>query len=476
MSELGDQALDRAEAKRGLIAFTRRAWPILEPGAPYIHGWHGDAIAEHLEATLDGRLTRLLINIPPGTAKSTYISVLFPAWVWTFRPQARFLSASHELGLALRDNRKSRLLISSPWYQTRWPVALAPDQNEKAYFENAARGFRQAAAFASLTGKRADWLLIDDPQSPELAYSATHREASLRIFDETLPSRLNDPEKSVIIVIMQRLHERDISGHILQRELGYEHLCLPMEFEPERRCTTSIGWRDPREYAGELLFPERFPRTVVMRDQKALGSFASAGQLQQRPAPREGGMFQRAWLKSLPAVPAGTRWVRGWDLAASTAKTAAYTAGVKLGQAPDGRFVIAHVVRERASAAGVEHLLLTTAQSDGPHVQGSLPQDPGQAGKAQAARFIKMLAGYPYRASPETGDKQTRAAPLSAQAEAGNLYLMPGPWREAFIEELTAFPNGAFADQVDAASRAFMELIEAGRVEGMLFKKAQRQR
>jgi predicted phage terminase large subunit-like protein len=257
---------------------------------------------------------------------------------------------------------------------------------------------------------------------------------------------------------MQRLHERDTSGIILDRKLPYVHLCLPMRFEPDRRCVTPI-FTDPRTHDGELLFPERFAEAQVSDLEKTLMAYATAGQLQQRPTPRGGGMIKREWLPIVKAAPAGCRWVRAWDLAATDEKTAAWTAGVKMGKTPDGRYVIADVRRIQGSANAVEQLLKTTASQDGVEVRGSLPQDPGQAGKSQVQYLIKQLAGFAYTATPESGDKATRAEPLAAQAEAGNVVLVEGEWNQAFIEEAETFPRGKFKDQIDAASRAFAELV-----------------
>ncbi|MBK3400446.1 phage terminase large subunit [Methylobacterium sp. IF7SW-B2] len=278
--------------------------------------------------------------------------------------------------------------------------------------------------------------------------------ASLRALAWTGPS-----------AIMQRLHERDLSGVILARSLGYDHLMLPMEFEPERACATRIGFSDPRREPGELLFPARFPKHVVERDTATMGAYAAAGQYQQRPAPRDGGLFKRGWFTLVRAVPAGCTEVRAWDLAASVPRPGRqpdYTAGVKLARSPDGRLYVRDVRRDRLSAGGVERLILATAAEDGPACRISLPQDPGQAGKAQAQYLVGRLAGYDARASPESGDKATRAAPVSAQAEAGNFHLVAGPWNEAFLDELCTFPNGAFLDQVDALSRAFSALARPG--------------
>lgn len=402
------------------------------------------------------------MNVPPGCMKSLLTGVFFTAWEWGPRARAdlRFLGTSHKQDLAVRDNMKCRRLIQSEWYQVRWPILLTSDQNAKTKFENDQTGFREAMAFRSMTGSRGDRVLLDDPLSVDDAKSDVELQSAEETFCESLPTRVNN-EHSAKIVIMQRLHERDTSGVILAKDLGYVHLMLPMEFEPDRKCRTIIGFEDPRTEAGELLFPERFPKDQVEKLKVPLGSYGVAGQFQQRPAPREGGMFKRHWFGTARAIPAGTRFVRGWDLAASTGNSAAYTAGVKIGKQPDGRFIIAHCVRDRLSAGGVERLIVSTATSDGTDCRISIPQDPGQAGKGQAQYLVRQLAGFSVKATPETGKKETRAEPLSAQAEGGNVDILrtgdpvKDAWIEPFLDEITVFPSGQFKDQTDAATRAF---------------------
>lgn len=444
-----------------LSGFIREAWHVLEPSQPYIHGWHVDAIAEHLEAVSDGRITRLLINVPPGTMKSLLTSVLWPAWEWTRSPALRYLTTSYAEKYVKRDSRRMRDLVTSEWYQSLWPEVSLIRAGE-ASFANTKTGFREGMAFGSLTGGRGDRVIIDDPHSTETAESEAERENTTRIFREAVPTRLNNPASSAIIVIMQRLHAKDVSGQILALKLGYDHLMLPMEFEPARRCRTSIGFEDPRTYEGDLLFPDRFPREVVERDKVPMGSYAVAGQFQQRPVPREGGLFKRGWFGIVNAAPVGTRWVRRWDLAASKRKAGssgqAFTAGVKLGRMPDGRFIVGNVVREQDEGHAIRELIKNTAEMDGRSVEISLPQDPGQAGKVQARDMTLMLAGWNVHAEPETGDKVTRAMPFSAQAEAGNVVLLRGDWNEAYLDEMASFPNGSTKDQVDASSGAFGRL------------------
>lgn len=278
--------LDRADAEDSLVTFVQQAWHVIEPGQPYIHGWHVDFIAEHLEAITDGveledgtPYNRLLINIPPGTMKSLIVNVFWPAWEWGPRnmPHLRYVCAAHKVeNLSARDSRRMRQLITSEWYQERWGdrVRLAKDQNEKLNFVNSAQGFRIATSITSLTGIRGDRVLIDDPHSVDSAASETQRETEVTTFLEAIPSRLNNPISSAIIVIMQRLHEEDVSGVIIDKGLGYDHVMLPMRYDPGRASPTKLGLEDPRSEEGELLFPQRFPIEVVERDEKAMGPYA----------------------------------------------------------------------------------------------------------------------------------------------------------------------------------------------------------
>lgn len=456
-------AIERELGRRSLADFAKMAWHVLEPATPLKWGWALDAICQHLEAVTFGQIHRLLMNVPPGTMKSLLTGVIWPAWEWgpANKPSHRFLSTAHMQTLAIRDNLKCRRLVQSAWYQERWPVELVADQNQKTKFETTATGFREAMAFTSMTGARGDRVILDDPLSADDANSEAALLAAELAFLETLPTRINN-DQSAIVVIMQRLHERDTSGLIKAKGLPYEHLCLPMRFEADRRCVTSIGFADPRTKDGELLFPERFSEPQVAELERTLGSYATAGQLQQRPVPRGGGLFQKGWFGTVTALPVGCRFVRGWDLAATEDAEAAATAGILMAQAPDGRFIIVDAVREQLGPMGVERLMKNTAEQDrAKHgaVRGSYPQDPGQAGKAQAQHLLRhVLAGFDYHFSPESGDKETRALPLAAQAEAGNVYLLSGAWNEAFLDEIATFPMGKWKDQVDAASRAFTEL------------------
>jgi predicted phage terminase large subunit-like protein len=447
-----------------LRSFIQYGWHVVEPMRPYVHGWAIDAIAEHLEAVSDGEITRLLINVPPGMSKSLTTAVFWPAWEWgpQAMPNLRFIGFSYDTALSTRDALRCRRLMMSEWYQGLWGdrFKLLDDQNMKMRYENDQTGFRISDYVGGGTGDRGDRDIVDDPHNVKDGESDLKRNAALLWLRETLPTRLNDPDRSAIVVIHHRIHTQDMAGEILASDLGYQHLCLPMEFESDRVCTTSIGFKDPRTEEGELLFPERFPREVIERDKKAMGSYAWAGQMQQRPSPRGGGMFKRDWFDIVDAVPADCYWVRRWDLA-STEGGGAYTAGVLMGYSRSSKmFYIGDVVRGQIDGDGVKRLIRQTAALDvlkygKRYYQIWIPQDPGQSGKVQAKDFIMLLAGYDAHSELESGDKETRARPFSAQCEARNVKLLRGHWIDDYLHELTEFPTGRYKDQVDASSGAF---------------------
>jgi predicted phage terminase large subunit-like protein len=322
-------------------------------------------------------------------------------------------------------------------------------------------GFKIATSVGGLgTGERGDRWVIDDPHNIKDGESEAKREATLLWLEEVVPTRMSSPEKSAIVMIMQRVHDRDCSGLVLSKDLGYEHLMLPMEFEPEKKCYTSIGFEDPREEDGELLWPQQMTPHVVERDKIAMTAYAVASQFQQRPAPRGGGLVKREWFEIVDRPPENPiRRTRGWDLAATEKLHSAYTAGTKMSRDVDNTIYVEHVDRGRWSPGQVEKRIKTNAQHDGYSVRISIPQDPGQAGKAQVKYLIRGLTGYVARSSPETGDKETRFEPFAAQAEAGNVKLVRGLWNDAYLDELCIFPYGEFADQADSTSRAFADLV-----------------
>ena len=352
----------REYCRRSLANFVRLAWHIVEPGQPYVHGRHIDVMCEVLEAVTRGEERRVLINVPPGTMKSLLVNVFWPMWEWGPMGLAhlRSIGVSHEQTLGVRDNLKCRRLLQSPWYRQLWPeVELTRDQAEKIKFENVRTGFREVATPSNITGRRGDRVAVDDPLSAENANSMAERERVNTWFREALPTRVNNPESSAIVVVMQRLHERDVSGVILELG-GWTHIMLPMRFEAARACP--LDWRT-RE--GELLFPERYPEHVVADLERTLGSYATAGQLQQRPAPREGGLFKLSWFNPVRAMPNDIiRTVRAWDLAATEqygTNDPDWTAGVAMSKTRSGRFLIHGCRRLRGSPLEIEQTVIRQA-------------------------------------------------------------------------------------------------------------------
>jgi hypothetical protein len=298
-------------ARRSLHEFVRQAWPVLEPETPFVEGMHVRAVCDHLQALTEGRIRNLIVNIPPGHAKSLLTAVFWPAWVWIDHPEARWLFSSYREPLATRDSVKCRRLIESPWYQKRWRdrYQLSDDQNPKNRFENSRTGYRVVVPMSSGTGERGDYVVVDDPHSVDQAESDNERRAAIEWWSGSMATRLNHFATGHKIVIMQRLHEADLTGDLLAKG-GYDLLCLPEEFEPERRCITSIGWSDPRQQSGELLWPDKVSQGDLDRLKRELGSYRYAAQYQQRPAPAEGGLFKRHWWRfwrpahvHLPPVP-----------------------------------------------------------------------------------------------------------------------------------------------------------------------------
>ena len=452
--------LDRELAKRSFAEFCKMAWHVLEPATPLKWGWALDAVCMHLQAVHEGKIKRLLMNVPPGCMKSLTTGVFFPAWEWAVGDRSlRYLSTAHKETLALRDNIKCRRVITSDWYQARWPVTISGDQNAKGKFENTETGFREAMAFTSLTGSRGDRLIIDDPLSVDDALSDAERENVKNTFLEAVPTRLNN-ENSAIIVIMQRLHEEDVSGLILSHKLGYEHLMLPMRFEPERRCKTSIGFVDPRKEPGELLFPERFNEEQVKELERTMGGFAVAGQLQQSPVPRGGAVFKREWLKfyrksQLP--PHFEIMVQSWDMTFKAADNSDFVCGLVIARKGAEYYVLARKYGRFNYVESKRQIVDMTFEY--PKTFKKLVED-----KANGSAIIDDLGRDISGIIPikPTESKEARAQAVTALFEAGNVYFpdpTETPWVNEFITELLQFPTGAHDDQVDALTQGLNYLM-----------------
>jgi predicted phage terminase large subunit-like protein len=330
-------AEERAKLEGSLLKFVEAAWPSLDP-APYQPCWAIDALCEHLQAVTEGQIKRLLCNYPPRCGKTLITSVALPAWIWARSeksylsgPQVRFLCGSYNDDLALQNSTKHRRLLQSPFYQRRWGkrFTITLDQNTKTQFDTSAGGSRiSTSARGSLLGIGGDMVILDDPHNTKQAESEAERLSALTWWREISTTRLNDPQRSALVVIMQRLHEEDVSGVILSSDhsADWVHLMIPMEYESRRHWVTVLGWQDPRGLdddgqpllergdgglfprdglaaqvlegrEGALMWPERFGPKEIARIKNELGPYMASGRLQQSPQPKGGGIFKREWVE-----------------------------------------------------------------------------------------------------------------------------------------------------------------------------------
>ena len=445
-------------------------------------GIHVRAICEHLQAVTEGKIRNLMINVPPGHAKSLLTAVFWPAWVWINHPETRWLFSSYREPLATRDSVKCRRLIESAWYQERWGARyqLTGDQNQKSRFENTATGYRVVVPMYSGTGERGDYVVVDDPHSVDQAESDVERRNAIEWWHGSMATRLNDLSIGHKIVIQQRLHEADLTGDLLVKG-GYELLCLPAEFDPERRCSTSIGWTDPRTELGEQLWPARVTQKNLTEMKISLGSYRYAGQYQQRPSPAEGDIFKRSWLRywrpahlelppvqvrtsegevlSIQAIPVPAHFdsmIQSWDMAFKDGATSDYVVGQVWGALKADRFLLDQV-RDRMDMPSTKEAVKKLS-ARWPKTGTKLVEDKAN-GPAVIQELKHDVAGLT-EVNPE-GGKIARAHAVSSQIESGNVYLPHpaiAPWVEAFIEEAAAFPSARNDDQVDAMTQALNRL------------------
>jgi len=475
--------LEKSLCQDHLADFCRTFWPVLEPVVKLKWGWALDAMCEHLEAVSNNQIDNLKMNVPPGMMKSMLTAVFWPSWEWGPRnmPHLRYILTSYKEGLATRDNMKARRLIRSTRYREMFGDRFSLSRLEKdtqSEYHTDATGFRFCVgARGGVTGYRGDRIIIDDPHSVQGAESEADRLATVEWFTNELYNRVQDPETAKRVLIMQRIHEADVSGHI-EETLGgdWVSLILPMRFEhpepvmvngvelePEPPEPNAIGFVDPRTEEGELLFEDRFPEKSVDSLERGMmsfgGEYAVAGQMQQRPAPKGGGMFKVGHIEIVDSVPDGLKQCRGWDIAGSKKKTSPYTAGVRGGLWKDDILYITDVRRWREKIYDAEQKIIATVKTDGHTVRQSLPQDPGSAGLSQVDKLSRQMIGYDYRFSREESSKEDRALPLAAHCNVGRIRILRAPWNKEFIAELKTFPRGKFMDQVDATSRMFSEVL-----------------
>lgn len=482
-----------------LYEFLKQAWnaSVIDGDKEFIEGWHIRVICEHLEAIANREIKNLIINMPPRCAKSSIVSVAFPAWVWLRAPHEQFMYCSYAISLALRDSVRCRRLMLSSWYQKRWGnrFKLVGDQNTKGRFDNMQGGYRMTTSTGgSITGEGGNMLIADDPNNTKDGdNSDIKRERTIEWWNHVWSTRLNDKKNDCRVVVQQRYHLRDVTGYITSHDdlKEWTKLILPMEYESENKTSTIILpstdnklWTDPRTTDGELLWPERFDESAVKSLKNDLGSEAAiAGQLQQRPASREGNIIKKSWFQwwkdSQP--PQIEFVVQSWDTAFSEKKTSAYSACTTWGVFYDQNY-IEHVILLSMWRGRVEYVELR-------EMAKRLYFDYRDTGKVREPRFkgrpidlfliearasgdplIKDLQLGGIKAIPVDptgrGNKIQRLNFITPLLEGQRVWLPARPpsydrllpFADEFLENVACYPNLESNDIVDTMSQALMKL------------------
>lgn len=468
--------------RESFYEFLKEFWDVIIPETP-VWNWHikylCDEFQKIAERVIAGKPKAydLIVNISPGTTKSTICSVAFPAWVWTRMPSCRFICGSHAQDLGLDLSRKCRKIIEEkvridgkPTYYDCFKLGLTGDQNTKSYFVNEKGGMRLSCTVGgkSPIGFHGHILVIDDPLDPQSAVSDVELKSANEWMNNTLPSRKVDKLMSVTALVMQRLHQNDPSGNWLGKKRDdVKHIKLPAE------CMT-YQVHPPflkKYYKNDMMDPVRMPKSFLDAELMKHGQYYVAGQYGQNPVPLGGGMFKIKNLRIGEAPKTFKRIVRFWDKAGTVGGRGAFTVGVKMGVDFDDRFWVLDVIRGRWDSSEREKIILATARTDGRGVVVGIEQEPGSGGKDSAAATVRMLQGFRVIIDKPTGSdgsKELRADPFASQVNGHNVSLQAAKWNTDYIEELEYFPASTYKDQVDASSGAFNHLAQARRKAGAM--------
>jgi predicted phage terminase large subunit-like protein len=463
------QSATRPVRNVSLETFVREGWSLLEPVSTLIWNWHLDLICDYLTMVRDGEFRKLhpdlegiIFNVPPRTMKSLLISVFFPIWVWTTKPSLRFMFVSYSEKLSTQHSILRRSLIESDWYKKDWgsQFSISRDQNVKSHYENSARGAMFSTGMQSTaTGMGGDVLIFDDPLNPEQAISQLEREAVNLRFDTTFRSRINDPATGVKIIIMQRLHELDLTGHVLARESHrWKHISLPAIAEQDESWEFPLSKKTQTRKAGDLLWSERLPQSFLDSQRVGMGSWAFNGQYQQRPAPLDGGIIKRQWVRFYRQLPEKFEFmVQSWDCTFSGGHDNDFVAGQVWARSGGKYFMLPYRTYERLDF-GPTMAAIKSCHAKFPQAHAVLIEDKAN-GPAIISELQKEIPGV-VAVNPE-GGKLARAQATAPLWEAGSIEL-PDPqvfgitWMEDYLHNMCAFPKAAHDDDVDATSQALI--------------------
>lgn len=478
------EQLDREMSTRSYIHFVRQSWNVLEPSTKYLHNWHIELISEYLQAVTEGQIKRLIINQPPRYMKSMLVSVMWPAWMWIHQPHLRWIFGSYSLNLSLKHSLDRRRLIQSQWYQKNWSkiIQLSDDQNQKSEFQNTATGYMVATSVGgTVTGRGGHIIVLDDPLNPEEALSDSLRENCNRWVDQTLSTRLDDKRKGAIVVVMHRLHENDVTGHLLNKkdEMGaidWEVLSLPAESPKRVVVNYPITEKQLIREQGDVLWPAREDERMLMVQKRAMGSYAFSGQYDQSPSPVGGGMFKEHWWKFYNIGELDLKWmdqwIQSWDMNFKETDDGSFLVG-QVWARKGSRCYLIDQVRLRTDFPGAVKAVINMTHK-WPQCGAKLIENKAN-GPAVIATLGNTISGI-IAVEPKSS-KESRANAITYLVEAGNVYLphpMDVSWAQEFIDEHSAFPSGKNDDQVDSLVMAlsyFPNMVQevAGEVEESAF-------
>jgi predicted phage terminase large subunit-like protein len=458
----------RTILRRDFASFAERAFYELNGRGDFAFNWHVEVVAARLAAVRAGRIRRLVINLPPRHLKSLLASVAFPAWCLGREPGLRLLCVSYAQDLADQQARDCRALMASAWYRRSFATRLSAAKTAAQEFVTTAQGYRLAVSVGgALTGRGADIIVIDDPLKPEEALSRRQRQAVNEWYDHTLYSRLNDKRRSAIVLVMHRLHEDDLTAHVLAQE-AWEVVAFPAiaEHDEVHVVDTRSGPRLFRRRDGQALHPGREPVEILEQIRHTIGDYNFAGQYQQRPAPLGGGLVKRGWFRRYAAdrLPAKfDRVLQSWDTASKATELADYSVCTSWGVLGKDIYLL-DVFRKRLDYPELKRAV--RAQYERFAADVVLIED-----KASGTQLIQELieeglwATTRYR--PQA-DKVMRLHAQTATIENGFVHLPEAAaWLAAYLDELTNFPHGRHDDQVDSTAQALDWLKQAGREDGI---------
>lgn len=444
--------------REDLSSFIIKSFHTIRPGIDYLHNWHIDVIAEHLQACTEGEIKRLIINMPPRYLKSHCVSVAWSAWVLGRKPEERIIAASYAQPLSLKHSLDCRAVMEAPWYQRLFPeTQFASDQNEKAKFMTTQRGFRFATSVGgAVTGEGGNILIVDDPHNPLQAHSHLQRQHALDWFDHTFYSRLDDKTKGCFVIVMQRLHEMDLTGYLLGKSKLWHQLSLPAIMDQSHRYWAMSD--------GGILHAARESKEQLEQLQSEMGSFNFAAQYQQQPMAEEGNIIRQEWLKYYQHLPEALLTIQSWDTAIKTGLSNDYSVCTTWVESSGG-YYLADVSRARMEYPELLRQVVNLSHQYQP--DAILIED--KASGQSLLQHLRKETQLPLIPILPKQDKQTRFMAITPLFEAGQVWLPTNAlWLSEYVEELMRFPNVAHDDQADSTSQALEWLRNRNRGEARI--------